>query len=371
MTQLPPILVISRDSTAANVDSQHYKRIAYYDSLHPFIYIVLNVGEPKRIMVGKTEVILPGGRSLVGAFFKALKEADQQVKQQGCTVVTTQDVLYAGVIGYILKLRYKLRLLVQIHGDYLGNPKWYGSNVGTFNRLMNYVGVYILRRADSIRVVSNRIKKDLIKKFSIASEKMVSIPIGTPLDIFSEADVSRGMTMLFAQRLIPEKCPLLFADIAIATMQSFPAASVEIAGDGFLKGEMEKKFTAAGVSDRVVFHGMVDQPTLAKLYQSSYCYIHTADWEGWGMPMIEAMAAGCPVVTTDTGCAGEAVRHNETGLVTVINDTNALIAETARLYQDRTLWQSLAKAGIVEAQNWSFTTLTDMQMQWYGIKKTD
>lgn len=149
-------------------------------------------------------------------------------------------------------------------------------------------------------------------------------------------------------------------------LKKYPDVNISIAGDGVLRGEMEEMYRKSGLLSRVNFLGMVDHRSLVSLYQSSFCYLHTADWEGWGMPMIEAMATGCPVVTTDTGCAGEAIRHNETGLVTSINDEDALVAEVERLLDDDRLWKNLSKQGIIEAQQWSFSVLARKNMEWYG-----
>ena len=89
------------------------------------------------------------------------------------------------------------------------------------------------------------------------------------------------------------------------------------------------------------------------------------------MPMIEAMAAGTPVVTTDTGCAGEAVRDKETGLVVAVNDREGLIRETETLLTDEALWNRLSQASSEEAVFWSFDTLARKNMEWYANEIKD
>lgn len=364
------ILSIGRDSTIKNEGSQLRFRFTAYAGHHDFTSIILNVDDPAEFTIGTSRVIIAGGKTLPTAFFRALWCAYREASKNKFSAVTTQDVLYAGVIGYLVAKRNGLPLFVQVHGDYLDNQRWFESKIGKYNRLMNVVGKYIIKRADSIRVVSERLRTEVIKNYQLDSKQVVSIPIGTDLSKFYPTqNINREPIIAFAQRLILEKQPMLFVSVTIAIMQKLPRVSVVIAGEGFLKPEMEAAYEKAGVLSRVRFLGAVKQEDLVTLYQSAQCYLHTADWEGWGMPMIEAMASGCPVVTTDTGCAGEAVRDNETGLVVPINDAVALENAVERLLTDGALWQRLSIAGIQEAEKWSFQALSLKNMEWYANRQ--
>lgn len=370
--QAKHILVIGRDSSAIVPGSQLHTRIKLYAQYHHFTFVVMNAGAPQEATVDTARVILAGGKSLPGAFFKALWRGYKELKTGQYDLVTTQDVLYAGLVGYVLSRHFRLPLFAQMHGDYLDNPQWWSSNVGRFNRAMNGVGVFVLKRADLVRAVSGRLRTQLIKTYGLKPERVISIPIGTDLKLFQKSDTAvRKKSLLFAQRLLPEKCALLFTEVATAVMKQHPDVTTDIAGDGMLKDQMVEYFKNAGVLERVTFHGAVPQAALVSLYQQSYVYLHTADWEGWGMPMIEAMAAGTPTVTTDTGCAGEAVRHEETGLVTDIDDKEALIKETSRLLTDEALWNRLSTQASKEALHWSFDSLARKNMEWYATELKD
>jgi glycosyltransferase involved in cell wall biosynthesis len=361
------ILSIGTDASVFEVDSQLHKRFLVYDSYHTFTLIILKVGQRQEQTIGSSRVIQYGGHNVVTTFLRTLFFTLQLSARQKYALVTTQDVLYSGVIGYLTARLRRLPLYVQLHGDYLDNERWFKSQVGSFNRVMNVVGKFILKRADRIRVVSLRLKDQIAKQQKIDPAKIISIPIGTDMSLFvPPANKERKPIIAFAQRLILEKQPLLFVAVTTAVMQRVPDATVVIAGDGVLKAEMQAAYASAGLTNRVTFLDNVEQSDLVAVYQTAKCYLHTADWEGWGMPMIEAMAAGCPVVTTDTGCAGEAVKHEETGLVTPINDTAALSTAVERLLTDQALWHRLSKRGIIEAHEWSFVALARKNMEWYG-----
>lgn len=362
------VFMIGRDRTALVAGSPLAQRLVRYGQLLPITLVIMGVGDRAETTLGQVQVVAPGGKNIVSAFTRASLTAFSIAfrNRRTFTVVTTQDVLYAGVLGYIVARLYRLPLYVQLHGDYLDNPAWFKSQVGVGNKLMNRIGKWILRRADGVRVVSLRLKQQIIRDFRIDAGRIVSLPIGTDLRIFTQTGEGvRAKELLFVGRLIPEKEPLLFCEVAIDIARAYDEVTIGIAGDGFLKDEMAERFRAAGLLSRVTFYGSLDQVALAKKYASVYCYIHTAGWEGWGMPMIEAMAAGCPVVTTDSGCAGEAIRHNETGLVTAVGDAAGLIRETKRLLDDAGLWQELVLSGRTESKLWSIEALSKKNMNWY------
>ncbi|MES2749655.1 MAG: glycosyltransferase family 4 protein [Patescibacteria group bacterium] len=365
------ILAIGRDVSALTPGTPLYERLTLYDSYHTFIHVIMTVGAPKKIMIGTSVVVTAGGKSFIGAFFNALRVAFREIKKYpDIKLVTTQDVLYAGVVGYIVSLLKRKPLYVQLHGDYLDNPAWFTSKVGYGNRVMNFIGKWILRRADAIRVVSQRLLTQIVREQGIEESTLISIPIGTDLSIFSQTENrQRSKTLLFVGRLIPEKEPMLFVNVASTICKKYPDVMIGIAGDGFLKEEMVNRFNQEGLSSRVTFYGALAQRELSNVYAQSYCYIHTAGWEGWGMPMIESMAAGCPVVTTDSGCAGEAIRNRETGMVVPVNDEAGLVLATEAILNDITLWNSLVENGKKEAELWSLKHLAVVNMEWYASVK--
>jgi glycosyltransferase involved in cell wall biosynthesis len=363
------ILSIGGDTSIFDATSQFRTRFLVYDSYHTFTLVILNTGEKQKITLGHSQVIQPGGKNVVTAFVRTFFYTVQLVSREKFDLITTQDVLYSGLLGFVISKLKRLPLYVQLHGDYLDNERWFKSKVGSFNRIMNVIGKFILKRADHVRVVSQRLKEQVVAQHKLDENRVVSIPIGTDMSMFVPPDsMTREPIIAFAQRLILEKQPMLFVAVTIEVMQQFPEIRVVIAGDGPMKADMQSAYAATGLQDRVTFLGSVKQAELVSLYQSAKCYLHTADWEGWGMPMIEAMATGCPVVTTNTGCAGEVVKDGENGFVTPINDKVALVHAVQTLLSDEVMWQRFSKRGIIEAQAWSFDSLARKNMEWYANK---
>lgn len=84
-------------------------------------------------------------------------------------------------------------------------------------------------------------------------------------------------------------------------------------GDGELKEELDTKSKEFGLKNNVYFEGNVDHPE--KYLNNSFCYLHTATYEPFGLVIIEAMATGLPVVCVNGGGNTDIVKHNLNGYI--------------------------------------------------------
>jgi glycosyltransferase involved in cell wall biosynthesis len=105
--------------------------------------------------------------------------------------------------------------------------------------------------------------------------------------------------LLFAGRLHPQKDPLLL--IRSLAVLDEPNIHLLIAGEGELAGEIQAEIKRSGVSERVTMLGAVPQNQLAQLHQLSNLFVLTSAYEGLPFVVLEALACGIPVVTTDCG----------------------------------------------------------------------
>lgn len=109
-----------------------------------------------------------------------------------------------------------------------------------------------------------------------------------------------------------------------------PQAKFIIAGDGPMKGELEKLIGELGLRDAVELRGFLGQAELAELYARSHIFLHPSEMppdqnqEGVPNSMLEAMSTGLPVLATTHGGIPEAVTHERTGLLVPERDEEAL-----------------------------------------------
>lgn len=203
--------------------------------------------------------------------------------------VSTQDPFWRGLLGLFLARRFKARLNVQVHADLSAQP--------LFKRLL---ARFVLRRADSIRVVSERIKVQ-IQKCSRRTTTITVLPIFIDIERFKkiERKPDAHPTVLWVGRFEDEKDPLLALRVFEAVRKDVPHAKLIMLGAGSLERELRARSRALPVE----FPGRQDTlPYLAR----AHVVVSTSRAESWGASIVEALAAGVPVVAPDVGIAREA-----------------------------------------------------------------
>jgi glycosyltransferase involved in cell wall biosynthesis len=107
-----------------------------------------------------------------------------------------------------------------------------------------------------------------------------------------------------------------------------------------------------------IFRG-VDDETLAKLYSSADVFIFTSYKESFGLPPLEAMASGTPVVTTDCGGIRDYVIDGYNALLVRPGDPNAVAEAVLKILKDDKLREKLIEHGIQTAKQWTWDKVVD------------
>ncbi len=190
------------------------------------------------------------------------------------------------------------------------------------------------------------------------------VPPSEPGD---STDIDGGGTVLFVGRLAPNKCQHdLIA--AFAVLSRFrPEARLVLVGQASPPQYLHSLKSLArrlGVHGRVVFAGKVSDKNLLQWYQLSDVLACTSEHEGFGVPLVEAMANGLPVVAYDAAAVAETVQ--DAGIV--IRDKRPVTMALAlhRVLSDGQLRQSLRDRGVKSAQRFDIS-VTREQM-WIALK---
>jgi alpha-1,3-rhamnosyl/mannosyltransferase len=150
------------------------------------------------------------------------------------------------------------------------------------------------KRADQVIAVSERTKRDAIALYGIRPEKVTVIPHGVD-PVFSPGDGSHRGYLLFVGAVQARKSPRAAAEAAAAV-----GLPLIVAGP-VKEPSLVRELRSGGVDVR----GWVDQAELVELYRGAAAALLPSRYEGFGMPVLEAMACGVPVVLSDDAALRE------------------------------------------------------------------
>lgn len=131
---------------------------------------------------------------------------------------------------------------------------------------------------------------------------------------------------------------------AVAQLRASGAdVRLDIAGEGRQRALLQASIYRHGLRDHVALLGQ--RSDVPELMAQADAFVHTARWEGFGLVLLEAMAAGLPVVTTAVGAIPEVVAGHETALLVPPDDAPAFAAAVRALVDDPDRARRLARAG--------------------------
>jgi glycosyltransferase involved in cell wall biosynthesis len=143
-----------------------------------------------------------------------------------------------------------------------------------------------------------------------------------------------------------------------------PAARLVVAGSGPLLSALQALADELGVADAVRFTGRVDREEMADLLRRSAVAVNPSHVDNMPNSVLEALAAGVPVVSTDVGGVPYIVRDGQTALLVPARDERAMAAAIVRLLDDPRLAAALSAAGQVEAERYTWSRVAP---QWAAV----
>ena len=131
-----------------------------------------------------------------------------------------------------------------------------------------------------------------------------------------------------------------------------PVSLVIAGSEGWDYDEVYREVTKFGLDKRVFFPGFVADDDLPALLSAAKLFVYPSLYEGFGLPVLEAMACGTPVVASNQSSLPEVI--DEAGLTVNPYDTAALATAINRLLDDSDLSQSLSAAGLARAAKFTW-----------------
>lgn len=224
------------------------------------------------------------------------------------------------------------------------------------------LGRFVVRRSSKLVAVSQSVATYL-QQLGAEPDKVSVAPNGVDHDAFHPdgRTARRGpLRVGFVGRLIANKGPdVLLEAVALAGCLGADL-QVVIIGDGPMRPALTARSAKPDLVDRVRFTGQVDD--VATLLRSVDVVVRPSYTEGLPLAVIEAMACGAVVVSSDVAGNLELVTDSENGLVFPAGDAPALAAALARLAGDPQLLAGLADKAISRAADFSWDTSTRLHL---------
>ncbi len=349
------ILSIGLDKRILDKSSKSFARQREYAQLVDELHIVVFSNSKNKFKSDGLFVYGSGGNKFA-RFFYGYKTAKKILEKdrENQWVITTQDPFESALLGWLLAKRFKIGLNIQEHGDYFSEKYWRNENL--LNFLRYFLGKFLIKRADSIRTVSQRIKNTLISRFDISGDRIIVVPIYT--EIKTSNDLANTelrkkyrdkFIFLTMARLVKQKNLSLLIESFKEVLRNFSDAFLLIVGRGNQKNKLIRLVKRLELEERVSFIDWTDN--VYPYYDLADVYVLSSNYEGWGLVVIEAASRGLPIIMTDVGCAGEVIKDGESGLVVPLADKKNLAKAMLRLAKDKNLRTNLSKKAKEEILN--------------------
>lgn len=232
-----------------------------------------------------------------------------------------------------------------------------------------------IRRANQIIAVSESTKSDLVKYLKIPESKISVIYNGVDHNIFKPYDVRPYHVRLHHRQYIlyvgsekrRKNLGRLFESFA-ALKREFPNLMlVKVGSPGRYKefrSQTLKTLSRLGITEDVIFVDHISDNNLAYYYSSAALLCYSSLYEGFGLPPLEAMACGCPVVTSNTSSLPEVV--DEAGIMVNPYNTRSLVQAMRKVLTDSELRDSMVRKGLEQSKKFSWERTAELTLRVYN-----
>lgn len=281
--------------------------------------------------------------------WKAYQKSKELMENYDYDLVHAWFGVPCGVIARMLRLPY----LVALRGsDVPGYNERFGLQYVVLKPLIRKVW----RDAEAV-VANSRGLRELA--LETADVPIDVIPNGVAVDEFEPIYPDRDtLQVLCVSRLVERKGIRYLVD-AIGELD----VELTIIGEGDQEETLKQQVVDLGIEDRVTFAGYVPHEEISEYYENADVFVLPSKNEGMSNTVLEALAGGLPVITTDTGGTAELIDDN--GQVVPMEDSNALIEAIESYMTTPPLIEQQGRKSRQRAEQMSWTAVADQYMKKY------
>jgi len=327
------ILNLGLDDSILNKNSASASRIVKLGEIVEKYTVIVPAKKTQEIQLSsKVKAFGVSGSYKFLKLYNIWKAAGRLLSITRYDVITVQDPYFLALIGLLLAQKFRMGLEIQVHG-------W-----EKFKGIRKRVARYVLRHADSVRTVSRRLERQLVKDSGVSPAKITVVPIFSEKPKIDPAPKQKTGEFVFLTvgRLVPVKNIKLQIRAMAEITKKYADARLWVVGGGPERDRLEGFVKKLKLEESIKFFGQQDD--LKSFYAKASAFLLTSNFEGWGLVVIEAAAAGLPIIMTDVGCAGEVIKNGENGLIISIDKKEELVQAMGELLSSEELRRKLASA---------------------------
>jgi glycosyltransferase involved in cell wall biosynthesis len=298
---------------------------------------------------------------------KILSVIRKYLSEQGPFVLIHGHSSKAGGLARLLRVLRGPKVIYSPHGfatlsrDFRNEVRW---GYGLIER-----GLSVF--TDALIAVSPGEAKEAIR-LGYSREKILIIPNGINLAMHFEEEKEEvrrkwGLTrehliVGFVGRFVSDKAPFVLLEAFAQISSRHPMACLVMVGDGPLKSQMQEKVRQLAVEDRVLWPGFINGRLAMRAFD---IFALPSDTESFGYVIVEAMAEGLPVVSTQVGVAELAIAEGENGYLVPIRDVKAFSQALDRLLSDSVKREQMGKISLTRVQQFTVEKMVDATLALY------
>lgn len=305
-------------------------------------YIQDNVDEitihrlPKKALP-KIERLLPGLRWSFQVY-QLIKQLNQQ---KSIDVIEFPNWEASGVFSQWLL---RIPVVVRVHTPFFETLGLDSEHITFGDKVVCKLEEWSCKNANKLVSSTRSHAKTISDKYLIPIEKFTILPLGI-IDKASgrtvKHSVDDGIKLLYVSRLENRKGTLALLEALPLLNQQSNNFHIDIIGSdrphapGGIKFQQYFKQNYADLSDKVSFHGFVDDEELDRFYRQADLFIVPSVYESFGLIYVEAMMYGLPSIATIGGGIPEVITDGADGFLTKINDSEEIMTRVVELMKDR------------------------------------
>ncbi len=222
-----------------------------------------------------------------------------------------------------------------------------------------------LRAADAVIAISNCTKRDAVTTYGLPADRIRVIYIGVPAR-FQPVDLATAIGVraryhlperfiLAVGMIEPRKNLITLLDAYQGLIEHLPDLRLVIVGKrGWRADAFFARLRDLGLEDRVIFPGFVPDDDLPAVYASAAAFAFPSIYEGFGLPVLEAMACGTPVVCSNTSSLPEIA--GEAAVLLPPDDVRGWLQALSHVVTDAPLRLDLRRRGLQQAAGFTWET---------------